>query len=147
MEAVDQVFGLGNLLALAGWASLLAALFAPRVRKTLLGVAGLAIPLLFACAYVLLLATAKDLSGGFGSIAQVRALFDSDAALTAGWFHYLAFDLFVGSFIVRDGLERGVARLAIAPCLVPTFLFGPSGLLLYAVVRLGFARRKRAAAV
>jgi hypothetical protein len=111
----------------------------------LLSLAGLVVPLLLAAAYVVLLATAKGLSGGFGSIGQVRALFANDAALTAGWFHYLAFDLFVGAWIMRDGLERRVPRLLIAPCLALTFLFGPSGLLLYALVRLPAARARAAA--
>src|SRR6267143_2127477 len=73
----------------------------------------------------------KAPSGGFGSIEQVRALFSVDAALSAGWLHYLAFDLFVGSWIVEDGLARGINRFLLIPCLALTFLFGPAGLLLF----------------
>ena len=66
------------------------------------------------------------------------ALFASDAALVAGWLHYLAFDLFIGAWIVRDGTARAVHPLLILPCLPLAFLFGPTGLLLYLLVRLPF---------
>ncbi len=79
--------------------------------------------------------------GGFGSIEQVRTLFANNAALTAGWLHYLAFDLFVGCWIVREGLDAGVPRLLIIPCLILTFMVGPVGLLLFLVLRFAAARR------
>lgn len=53
---------------------------------------------------------------------------------------YLAFDLFVGSWIVEDGLTRGINRFALIPCLGLTFLFGPAGLLLFLGLRLLPAR-------
>ncbi len=135
---MDQIFTVGNLLAVTGWAALLIALFAPPVRKLALGWAGLVIPCLLAVAYIWLLTTANA-QGGFNSIAQVRSLFQNDKALTAGWFHYLAFDLFVGTWVARDGIERiasPLARLILVPCLAVTFMFGPIGFLLYQLVRL-----------
>ena len=68
-------------------------------------------------------------------------MFASDSALVAGWFHYLAFDLFVGTWIVRDGLERKLHPLLILPCLPLTFLFGPAGLLLFLILRLALRGR------
>ncbi|MQB08049.1 DUF4281 domain-containing protein [Agrobacterium tumefaciens] len=56
--------------------------------------------------------------------------------MATGWLHYLAFDLFVGSWIVTDGLERGVHRWLLFSCLALTFLFGPAGLLLNFAMRL-----------
>jgi hypothetical protein len=73
--------------------------------------------------------------GGFGSIAEVRALFLSDGGLLAGWIHYLAFDLFVGMWIAEQADRAGVNRLIQAPILVATFMFGPIGLLIYLVIR------------
>jgi hypothetical protein len=60
--------------------------------------------------------------------------------LLAGWIHYLAFDLFVGSWEARDARQRGVPHLALVPCLALTFLFGPAGWLLYGAVRSRFNR-------
>ena len=80
--------------------------------------------------------------GGFGSIAKVRALFASDAGLVAGWLHYLAFDLFVGAWIAREGLADGVPRTPLAVCLPLTFLFGPAGLLPFPPLRAAPRRRR-----
>ncbi|MEQ8557936.1 MAG: ABA4-like family protein [Henriciella sp.] len=72
---------------------------------------------------------------GFSSIAAVSALFDHPNGVIIGWTHYLVFDLFVGAWIGRDAQRRGLPHLAVAPCLIATFLFGPLGLLAYMLVR------------
>ena len=56
--------------------------------------------------------------------------------LLAGWIHYLAFDLLIGTWETRDARERGLPHLLLVPCLVLTFLLGPAGWLLYMGVRL-----------
>lgn len=139
-------FDLGGKLAILGWLGLIVSLFIARARPATQIGTRLVIPGLLAIAYGLLIWTGFDEApdGGFGSIAEVRALFASDSALTAGWLHYLAFDLFVGSWIVADGLRRRVPALLILPCLPLTFLFGPLGLLLYIALRFAFRRRQPA---
>ena len=73
--------------------------------------------------------------GGFSSLDDVRLLFQTPGLLFAGWLHYLAFDLFVGGWEVRDAQAHGVPHLFVVPALVVTFLFGPAGLLLYLAMR------------
>ncbi len=133
------IFQTANTLALVAWLALLLSLFWPRARPLVWPATGLVVPAVVGAVYVaLLVSTAGEAEGaGFGSIEQVRALFAHDAGLTAGWLHYIAFDLFVGTWIARDGVERGVSGWLIAPCLVLCFLFGPAGLLLYLLLRLG----------
>ena len=130
-------FFLGNLLAMIGWAGLITSLFVKAARPAVWTGTQVMIPALLAAAYVLLIWQGRPAfaDGGFGSLEEVRALFAHDSALAAGWLHYLAFDLFVGSWITRDGAKRGVAPLLVLPCLPLAFLFGPSGLLLYFVLR------------
>ena len=69
------------------------------------------------------------------SIRGIRSLFMSDGGLVLGWTHYLAFDLFVGLWIARDGEAKGFGRAVQAPVLLATFLAGPIGLLLWLAVR------------
>ena len=57
------------------------------------------------------------------------------AALTAGWIHYLAFDLFVGTWIAQRAARLGLPHLATIPLLALTFLFGPAGLLAFFALR------------
>lgn len=139
----ETIFKLGGQLAMLGWVGLLAAPFWERAGNIAQAAARCFIPALLAIAYGLLIHAgfAETQGGGFESIAEVRALFASDSALAAGWLHYLAFDLFVGGWIVADGLERKMPRLLVLPCLPLTFLFGPLGLLLYLALRLALRRR------
>jgi hypothetical protein len=83
--------------------------------------------------------------GGFSSLSSVSRLFENPWALLAGWTHYLAFDLFIGGWEVRDAQRRGVRHLFMVPVLVLTFLLGPGGLLLYLLIRSLAPNRTRVA--
>ena len=138
----STAFALAGPPVMAAWAGLILSLFVKPVRPIAWSAAQLLVPALLAIAYVLLIWVGmRAEGGGFGSIEEIRALFADDSALVAGWFHYLAFDLFVGTWIVREGLERGVPPLLLLLCLPLTFLFGPAGLLLFLAFRLAFRER------
>jgi hypothetical protein len=128
----EQLFSILNLIAVAGW---LVLIILPRARWTST-VVPVVLPSLFAVIYVVLIAAMLTRSeGGFSSLASVRTLFDNPWLLLAGWTHYLAFDLFIGGWEVRDAQRRGIPHLLVVPALVLTFLFGPAGLLLYLAIR------------
>ncbi len=130
----EQIFSIVNLVAIIGW--LLIAIL-PRWKYTRLVVVSGAIPLLLAVAYlVLIVLFFGRAEGGFGSLADVMKLFTNEWAVLAGWIHYLAFDLFVGSWEVRDSQEKGVSHVLVIPCLILTFLFGPIGFMAYSILRL-----------
>jgi hypothetical protein len=100
------------------------------------------LPLVLSVGYLLIVATRFiGAPGGFGSLAEVRLLFDDPYLLLAGWIHYLAFDLFIGGWELRDAQRLGLPHLAVVPCLVLTFLFGPVGLLAYWSLRAGLRGR------
>ena len=129
----ELLFSLCNWLALLGWLILV---FAGRMRWAARLVSGVIIPLVIAILYAYLFATHfGENPGGFGTLDQVAALFSNKWLLLAGWIHYLAFDLFIGSWDVRDAQALGISHLIVIPCLALTFLFGPAGLLLYFLVR------------
>jgi hypothetical protein len=73
---------------------------------------------------------------GFSDLNAMMAIFEHPNGALTGWSHYLVFDLFVGAWISRDSQERGINHFLIVPCLLFTFLFGPVGLFLYALIRL-----------
>ena len=72
----------------------------------------------------------------FFSLPGVMAFFTSPVLATAGWVHYLVFDLFIGAWEVRDSGRRGVPHWVVIPCLIVTLMFGPAGLLCYLALRL-----------
>ncbi len=138
---MDAVFSAGNTLTLLGWVTLILAPFIARLRRPAVIGAGLVLPAALGIAYVILIATHwGQAEGGFGSIPEVRALFDTPGILVAGWFHYLAFDLFVGGWIVRQGERAGVRHWTLIPSLALTFLFGPAGFLLFLATRAALRR-------
>jgi hypothetical protein len=128
----EQLFSILNLVTMAAWLPLLAL---PRARWATT-VVPVVVPLLLAVAYVALMVAALGRAdGGFSSLAAVQTLFDEPWALLAGWTHYLAFDLFIGGWEVRDARQRGIPHLLVVPALLLTFLAGPAGLLLYVAIR------------
>ena len=140
--SVEQLFSIANGLALLGWLLLIVA---PRWKPTATLITPVIIPALFAVLYVgVMAAHFPAAEGGFGTLDDVKKLFRDENLVLAGWVHYLAFDLFIGAWEVRDARRRGIPHLAVIPCLLLTFLFGPTGLLLYFAVR---AVWKRAVAI
>jgi hypothetical protein len=79
--------------------------------------------------------------GGFGSVQEVAVLFENPYALTAGWVHYLAFDLFVGCWEMQDSHKHNIPHVLVVPCLLFTFMLGPIGLVCYLMVRWFTARQ------
>jgi hypothetical protein len=133
---VEQIFSACSALATLGWLLLI---LAPRWRATQ-AISGAAIPLAIAVVYlVLIVRHLPGAAGGFGSLAEVAALFATPGLLLAGWVHYLAFDLFIGGWEVRDAQRQRVPHLLVVPCLLLTFLLGPIGLLAYLLVRAWWA--------
>jgi hypothetical protein len=129
----DQIFRICNLAALLGWLILV---FAGHAKWAARLVTGILIPALLAVVYVTLIVLHFGESrGGFGTLDAVSTLFTNRWLVLAGWIHYLAFDLFIGSWQVRDAQKLGISHLLVIPCLVLTFLFGPAGLLLYLILR------------
>jgi hypothetical protein len=125
----------GNTAALVGWAILI---LLPRRWPLLTSIPTNILPFVLGVGYCgIMLTFFGRVEGGYASFAAIRTLFRSDAVLAAGWLHYLAFDLFVGAWIARESDAIGLSRLLQAPILAITFWFGPGGLVLFLVTRLG----------
>ncbi len=138
---LETLFAIAGDIVLPLWLLLL---FAPRWRWSQ-RLATFVAPLLLASLYVWLLLHARPPAGaGFRTLAQVQLLFASPQALLAGWIHYLAFDLFTGAWEAREAARLGISPWLTAPCLLLTFLFGPVGLALFLLLRLGMRRQLEA---
>lgn len=131
----EQIFSIANMAAMVGWAVLILLPF----WKGRHWVSGAIIPLLLSLAYVGLLwpmiISNGGMDGDFSSLEGVKTLFTNDTALVIGWIHYLAFDLFIGAWEARDAQRVGVPFWLVIPCLILTFMFGPTGLVLYFIIR------------
>ncbi len=97
-------------------------------------------PLVFGLFYLVLwiraLAFGENAEGGgFATLETIMIAFSHPNVTLMGWAHYLVFDLFVGAWIGRDSVRRGVNHFMVVPCLVFAYLAGPIGLLMYIVLR------------
>lgn len=149
MSALDpeSIFQAGSGLAMLGWLALALSPAAARWTPVARRFAGRWVPLMLALVYVALFARHGMGEGGYGSLAEVQRLLSVPGVLTAGWLHYLAFDLFVGTWISERAAALGLPHALVLPLLALTFLFGPAGLLGWAAVRAVHALRQRRAAV
>lgn len=134
----EQIFSIANMIALISWVILA---IAPRWKLTNKIILSGIIPLLLSVAYlVLIVMFFGKADGGFDSLPNVMKLFTNEWAVLAGWIHYLAFDLFVGSWEVKDAQTKGISHWLVIPCLFFTFMFGPIGFLLYSILRFFLAK-------
>jgi prepilin signal peptidase PulO-like enzyme (type II secretory pathway) len=134
----EQVFSIANLIAMMSWIILA---IVPRWVLTRKVILSGAIPLLLSAAYLILIVMFFGKSeGGFGSLADVMKLFTNEWTVLAGWIHYLAFDLFVGAWEVKDAQTKNISHWFVIPCLFLTFMLGPIGFLLYSILRFFLAK-------
>lgn len=130
----DLVFAIANYSVLPAWALLC---FAPRARVTRAVVHSGLYPLALALLYGVLLFTDSPGPEGahFFSLGGVTNIFTTPRTIIACWIHYLVFDLFVGSWEVRDAARRGIPHWRVVPSLLLTLMFGPLGLASWLAVR------------
>ena len=129
---MKRSFPAANAAIVPAW---LLMIVAPRWKWTQRLIRGLWIPLLLSVAYVAIVLTHIGASeGSFFSLAGVMRLFDHPMITLAGWLHYLAFDLCVGSWELVDAQRRGISHWLVVPCLLLTLMWGPAGLLCYMII-------------
>jgi hypothetical protein len=130
----ETIFTICNILVLPQWVLMIVA---PQAKVTQYLANTYAIPLLLALVYAYLLAThsAEVNNGGFSSLAQVKNLFSNDYIMVGGWVHYLAFDLIIGSWMLKDAHKERIIHWLIIPCLLLTFMLGPLGFLVYKIMK------------
>jgi hypothetical protein len=143
--SAELMFSLSNGLALLGWLILA---FAPRRLSAFPIPTRFVIPTILGVAYALtIIPGMASAQGDFTSLEGLKSLYATagDPLLVAGWQHYLAFDLFVGTWIAErlDGL--GVHRIIQIPILAATFMLGPVGLVLAFALEAGIRIWRRRA--
>ena len=97
------------------------------------------IPLVIAFGYIYFLGTSDSIfSVDFSSLSGLTEMFQNSnpRGVAAGWLHYLAFDFWVGCWILRDSQKKGVKHAFIIFPMLCTFMVGPVGIIVYTLVLL-----------
>ena len=75
------------------------------------------------------------------SLDNLYILFATESFLLVFWLHFLALNLFLGSWISRDGIKYNMPRSLVFLPLILVYLTGPLGLVLYWIIRVFYAKR------
>lgn len=134
------IFKIANAITVLAW---LVLIFSPNQVRVIRLLRVFVSGLLLGGVYVISIIIGNgQTEGNFSSLESVRLLFANDYFLLAGWIHYLAFDLFLGTWETEDAIKEKINRWILVPILALTFYLGPAGWLLYLILR--FMNRKLA---
>ena len=74
-------------------------------------------------------------------IESLNELFNERGFLVIFWTHFLAINLFCGSWIVNDSRKFSISKILVFFPLVITYFTGPLGIFIYWLIRIFFAKR------
>ena len=74
-------------------------------------------------------------------IDELSDLFSNSSYLILFWVHFLAINLFCGSWIVKDSQKLNISKIIVFFPLLFTYFIGPVGIFIYWIIRIFFAKR------
>ena len=120
----------------------------PNSKVTQFFVNSIILPLILSAAYVyviyqtiLLDDPIFDIFRLYLSLDDLYTVFATESFLLIFWLHFLALNLFLGSWISRDGIKYNIGRALIFVPLILVYFTGPLGFVLYWVIRVFYAKR------
>ena len=75
------------------------------------------------------------------SLYDLGTLFEDEAFLILFWIHFLAINLFCGSWIIGDSQKLNISKFITFFPLIITYFIGPVGICLYWLIRIFFAKK------
>ena len=72
---------------------------------------------------------------------ELSRLFEDNLYVITFWVHFLAINLFLGGWIVKDAQKFYINKVLLSIPLITTYLIGPIGLFIYWIIRIFFAKR------
>ena len=72
---------------------------------------------------------------------SVSELFRDDYYLLMFWTHFVAVNLFIGGWILKDSQKLYMNKILLAFPLIITYLTGPIGIFIYWIIRIFYAKR------
>ena len=120
----------------------------PNSKITQICVNSIVLPLILATAYVyviyqtiLLDEPMSDIFKLYLNLDNLYTLFATESFLLVFWIHFLSLNLFLGSWISRDGIKYNMPRSLVVIPLILIYFTGPVGLVLYWLFRVFYAKR------
>ena len=85
-----------------------------------------------------------DFDGNFSlylGLSELSRLFEDHLYIMIFWTHFIAINLFIGGWIVKDSQKFAINKVLMAVPLIVTYLIGPLGLFIYWIIRIFYAKR------
>ena len=141
----ENIYLWGNFGVLPFW--LLIIVF-PRSRFTQFFVNSIILPLILSIAYIYTIYQTismdepiLDVFTLYVSLDNLYTLFATESFLLVFWIHFLALNLFLGSWVSRDAVKYNIARSISFISLIIIYLTGPLGLVFYWIFRVFYAKK------
>ena len=120
----------------------------PNSKVTQILINSVILPLILSIAYVyviyqtiLLDEPIFDIFKLYLSLDNLYTVFATESFLLVFWLHFLTLNLFLGSWVSRDGVKHNMSRGLVSFPLILIYFTGPLGLVLYWVIRIFYAKR------
>ena len=120
----------------------------PNSKFTQFFVNSIIIPLILSAAYVyiiyqtiLLDEPVFDVFKLYLGLDNLYTLFATESFLLVFWLHFLTLNLFLGSWVSRDGVKHNMPRSLVSFPLILIYFTGPLGLVLYWIIRIFYAKK------
>ena len=143
--SLNNIYLWSTFGVLPAW--LMLAIF-PNSKLTQFFINSIILPLILSSAYVYVIYQAYILNESlfdifklYTGIENLYLLFDNEHFLLSFWIHFLAINLFIGSWVSRDASKYYISRKLVFFPLLIIYFNGPLGLVLYWVFRIFYAKR------
>ena len=141
----ENIYLWANFAILPFWLMLM---IIPNSKFTQFFVNSIILPLILSATYIYIIYQAIlmdepifDVFKLYLSLDNLYILFATESFLLVFWLHFIALNLFLGSWISRDGIKYNIPRSLVFLPLILVYLTGPLGLVFYWIIRVFYAKK------
>ena len=120
----------------------------PNSKFTTFFVNSVILPLILSTAYIYVIYQAilldesfVDLFKLYLSLDDLYTIFATENFLLVFWIHFIVLNIFLGSWVSRDGVKYNIPKKLVAVPLIIIYFSGPVGLVLYWLFRIFYAKK------
>ena len=120
----------------------------PNSKVTQIFINSVILPLILSLTYVYVIYQAIlldeplfDIFKLYLSLDNLYTVFATESFLLVFWLHFLTLNLFLGSWVSRDGVKHNMSRGLVSFPLILIYFTGPLGLVLHWVIRIFYAKK------
>ena len=120
----------------------------PNSKVTQIFINSVILPLILSTAYVYVIYQSVlldepifDIFKLYLSLDNLYTAFATESFLLVFWLHFLTLNLFLGSWVSRDGVKHNISRSLVFFPLILIYFTGPLGLVLYWIIRIFYAKK------